>query len=133
MPIPADEFDSLDDDRPEIDLSPDTTQGTIYRFLLGNADRAFRQREIIAALDVPAGSVGPTLSRLEDHDLVDHRGQYWRVDDAAHAVASGAVLGTESADEVDGGFSDDEVRAWMETAVDPVDDSSSEVEDDRGS
>jgi hypothetical protein len=29
--------------------------------------------------------------------------------------------GAATADERDGGFSDDDVEAWMETAVDPID------------
>ncbi|MFC7140636.1 MarR family transcriptional regulator [Halosimplex aquaticum] len=120
MPISRDEFRTIDegeDGRP--DLSPDTTQGTIYRFLLKNADRAFRQREIVGAVDVPKGSVGPTLARLEAHGVVDHRGEYWSVADADHAVASAGALGAASADDRDGGFSDEEVAAWSETAVDP--------------
>jgi hypothetical protein len=58
-------------DDPSIDLGPDTTQGAVYRFLLGNADRAFRQREIVEAVDVPEGSVGPTLHRLEERALLN--------------------------------------------------------------
>lgn len=122
MPIPADEFDALDDDSPSIDLSPETTQGTVLRYLLENADRAYRQRELVAALDVPAGSIGPTLTRLENHGLVDHRGRYWRVGDDEHAVASATALGSEIADAVDGSFSEEATSAWMETAEDTVDD-----------
>lgn len=121
MPISDDEFQSIDGTRPTIDLAPDTTQGSLYRFLLENADKAFRQREIIDALDVPQGSVGPTLKRLEDHDLVEHRGRYWKIADTEHAVASAAHLGTATADARDGGFSDEALATWMETAVEPID------------
>lgn len=119
MPISKDEFRTIEggDDRP--DLSPDTTQGVIYRFLLRNADRAYRQREIVEAVDVPRGSVGPTLARLEEHGLVDHRGEYWSIEDAEHATATAGALGAVTADDRDGGFTDEEVAAWSETAVDP--------------
>lgn len=120
MPIPADEFESLEEEASHVDLSPETTQGRIYHFLLRNADAAYRQREIVEAVDVPAGSVGPTLSRLEEYGLVAHRGRFWRIEDTEAAVASALGLGTETADEVDGGFTDDEVSAWMETAVDQI-------------
>lgn len=120
MPISEAEFQTIDADTPEIDLSPDTTQGTLYRFLLDNADKAFRQREIAAAVDVPRGSIGPTLKRLERRGLVEHRGQYWKIADAEHATASAGLLGAATADDIDGGFSDDEIAEWMETAVDPV-------------
>lgn len=121
MPISKDEFQTINEDRSIPDLAPDTTQGKVYRFLLENADKAFRQREIVDAVDVPQGSVGPTLKRLEQHGLVDHRGQFWKIADAEHASASAGYLGAATADARDGGFADEEVEAWMETAVDPID------------
>ena len=121
MPISKDEFQTIDEERSIPDLAPDTTQGKVYRFLLENADKAFRQREIVDAVDVPQGSVGPTLKRLEQHGLVDHRGQFWKIADAEHAAASAGYLGAAAADARDGGFADEEVEAWMETAVDPID------------
>lgn len=122
MPISKDEFQALDEDGPMPDLARDTTQGQIYRFLLENADKAFRQREIVDAVDVPQGSVGPTLTRLEQYGLVDHRGRYWTIADAEHAAASAGLLGATAADEIDGGFSDEEVDQWMATAIDPIED-----------
>jgi len=125
MPISKDEFRSIDEDgRALPDLSVDTTQGTVYRFLLENADQAFRQREIVAAVEVPEGSVGPTLKRLEQHGLVEHRDHFWTIADAEHAIVSAGLHGATTADEIDGGFSDDDVDAWMDTAVDPIDDDS---------
>ena len=52
MPISKDEFRSINEDGASLpDLAPDTTQGAVYRFLLGHADQAFRQREIVDAVD----------------------------------------------------------------------------------
>ena len=114
MPISKDEFHSIDEDGRSLpDLAPDTTQGAVYRFLLEHADQAFRQREIVDA-------VGPTLKRLEEHGLVEHRDRFWTIADAEHAVASAGLHGAATADDIDGGFSDDDVEAWMETAVDPI-------------
>ena len=122
MPISRDEFRSIDEDGENLpDLSVDTTQGTVYRFLLEHADQAFRQREIVTAVDVPEGSVGPTLQRLEQHGLVEHRDHFWTIADAEHAVVSAGLHSATTADEIDGGFSDADVDAWMETAVDPID------------
>jgi len=121
MPISKDEFRSIDEDGLSLpDLSRGTTQGTVYRFLLEHADQAFRQREIVAAVDVPEGSVGPTLARLEEHGLVEHRDRFWAIADAEHAVFSAGLHGSATADEIDGGFSDRDVAKWMETAVDPI-------------
>jgi len=41
--------------------------------------------------------------------------------DAEHAVVSACYLTAATATEVDGGFSDADIEAWMETAVDPID------------
>lgn len=121
MPISKDEFQTIDEAGSSLpDLAPDTTQGKLYRFLLEHADQAFRQREIVDAVDVPEGSVGPTLKRLEQHGLVEHRDRFWAITDAEHAVASAGLHGVATADEIDGGFSDEDVDAWMETAVDPI-------------
>lgn len=122
MPISKDEFETIDDDEmPLRDLSADTTQGKIYRFLLEHADQAFRQREIVDAVDVPEGSVGPTLHRLEQWGLVDHRDRFWAIADAEHAVATAGLQTAATADDVDGGFTTRDVEVWMETAVDPID------------
>jgi len=121
MPISKDEFRSLDVDAPSLpDLAPDTPQGAVYRFLLRQADHAFRQREIVNAVDVPEGSVDPTLKRLEEHGLVEHRDRFWTIADAEHTVASAGMQGIATADDIDGGFSNDDVNIWMETAVDPI-------------
>jgi hypothetical protein len=130
MPISKDEFRSIDGDGPSLpDLAPDTTLGAVYRFLLEHADQAFRQREIVLAVDIPKGSVGPTLKRLEEHGLVEHRDRFWTIADAEHAVPSAGLHSAATADEIDGDFSDDDVEAWMETAVDPCD-SATEQDDE---
>lgn len=133
MPISQDEFRAIDTDGPTgLDLSPDTTQGTVFRFLLSNADRAFRQREIIEAVDVPKGSVGPTLKRLEERGLVEHRDRFWAVSDVEHAIAAAGIHSATAADELDGGFSDDEVEAWMETAAEPIGSASEDATEPEG-
>ena len=131
MPISKDEFRSIDEDGPSLpDLAPDTTQGTVYRFLLDHAGQTFGQQEIVDALDMPERSVGPTLKRLDEYDLVGHRDRFWTIVDAEHAVASAGLHGAATANDIDGGFSDNDVEAWMETAVDPIE---SETEQDEES
>lgn len=120
MPISKDEFQTIGEDSSVLDLSTETTQGKIYRFLLSNADKAFRQREIIDATDVPEGSVGPTLSRLEQHGIVEHRDRFWAIADGDHAVATAGYHGATTAEERDSGFDDKDVETWMETAVEPI-------------
>ena len=121
MPISKDEFRSLDEEGSSLpDLAPDTTQGKVYRFLLEHADQAFRQREIVDAIDVSQGSVGPALNHLVEYGLVEHRDCFWAIADAEHAVASTGVHGAATGNKIDGGFSNDDIDVWMETAVDPI-------------
>lgn len=121
MPLARDEFRTIDEDgRGLLDLSEDTTQGTVYRFLLKHSGLAFRQREIVDGVDVPKGSVGPTLTRLESRGLVEHRDRYWAIADAEQAVVSAGSHTVKTADELDGGFSSDDIETWMETAVEPI-------------
>lgn len=131
MPISKDEFQTIDEDgEPLLDLSADTTQGKLYRFLVSNAEQAFRQRELVDAVDVPKGSVGPTLKRLERRGLVEHRDQYWAIADAEHAVVSAGIHSAATADALDGGFSDEDIERWMETAVDPIESDTDETGDE---
>jgi hypothetical protein len=39
---------------------------------------------------------------------------------AEHAVASAGIHSAATADSIDGGFSDEDIEAWMETAVDLI-------------
>ena len=101
-------------------LSPDTTRGKIYRFLLENSDRSFGQREIAESVGVSGRSVGSILPRLKQQGLVEQEDNSWSISDTEHAVVSAGLLSARSADEHDGGFSDEEVDEWMEHAVDPI-------------
>lgn len=129
MPISKDEFRTIDEQGDTLpDLGPETTQGKVYRYLLNHADQAFRQREIVDAVDVPEGSVGPTLKRLEEHGMVDHRDRFWAIADAEHAVATAGLHGAASADAIDGKFSDEDIDSWMESAVDPIESEAGDTE-----
>jgi predicted transcriptional regulator of viral defense system len=77
MPINIDRFE----DEPEdvLDIKEGTQPHTILTFLTANDEQAFTQTEIYEATDIPRGSVGVVLSRLEDRGLVRHRGRYWAI------------------------------------------------------
>jgi len=93
MPINIDRFE----DEPEdvLDIKEGTQPYTVLTFLAANHEQAFTQTEIHEATEIPRGSVGVVLSRLEERGLVRHRGRYWAIaeDDrlasyAAHQAAS---------------------------------------------
>lgn len=80
MPIDIDRFEQT----PERELADDegpTNAERVLSFLAANRDKAFTPAEIREATDVPRGSIGVVLSRLEDRGLVRHRAKYWALGD----------------------------------------------------
>ncbi len=120
MPIDIDHFETA----PENELAARgeelTNAEQILSFLAAHDDQAFTPKEIRVATDVPRGSVGVVLSRLEESGLVRHRGEYWAAGDpeaidreltaAATARAAADRFGPEDPEEwgpgVDGGRED---------------------------
>lgn len=82
------EFDDYDPDAGRIDLSEGTNAYRILSFLAENPALGYTPKEIHQATEVPRGSVGSTLSRLEEHGLVRHKGDYWAIaeDDRLGAI-----------------------------------------------
>jgi hypothetical protein len=80
VPIDIDRFE----EGSNRDLRADgrTNAETILSFLAGSPEKAYTPKEIHGATGVARGSVGVVLSRLEDRELVRHRGEYWAVGDA---------------------------------------------------
>ena len=107
MPIDIERFE----ESPVEDLRAGgrTNAEEILAFLASSPDKAYTPKEIHERTDVPRGSVGVVLSRLEDRGLVRHRGEYWAIADVedvdttlnAMATARAATdrLGPEDPDE----------------------------------
>ncbi len=77
MPISIDRFE--DESKDILELTKGTQPYTVLTFLAANDDQAFTQTEIHEATEIPRGSVGVVLSRLEERGLVRHRGRYWAI------------------------------------------------------
>ena len=77
MPIDIDEFEKKSYET--IGIDEGTNADAVLRFLVKNDERAFTQSEIHDETEVKRGSVGAVLSRLEEADLVRHKGKYWAV------------------------------------------------------
>ncbi|WP_458209703.1 MarR family transcriptional regulator [Haladaptatus sp. NG-SE-30] len=91
MPIDRDEFEGLS--TAALDLKKGTNAHRVVAFLAANDDQAFSRGEIRDGAGIPDGSVGPVLSRLDEDDLVEHRGQYWTLDsDQLAAMDEGGLL-----------------------------------------
>lgn len=83
MPIDIDHFDDIAGDAP---VRPDTNKGAVLAFLAANPEQAYRPREIAEETGINPNSVGAVLARLDEADLVRHRGGYWAVAET-HPVA----------------------------------------------
>jgi DNA-binding transcriptional ArsR family regulator len=76
MPVQFDEYESSGDGV-ELTIREGSNAHRILAFLLDHPEKGFTPREIAEATDVPKGSVGPTLQRLAERDLVLHKQPYW--------------------------------------------------------
>jgi predicted transcriptional regulator of viral defense system len=104
MPISIDRFEDESEDT--LDITEGTQPHRILTFLTGNDDQAFTQTEIHEATDIPRGSVGVVLSRLEERGLVRHRGRYWAIADDERLAAFAAQQAASSSSTTDDYYGD---------------------------
>ena len=79
MPIDIEHFE--EGPAEELRARGRTNAEVILTFLASRSEKAFTPKEIHEATGISRGSVGVVLSRLEDRDLVRHRGEYWAIGD----------------------------------------------------
>ncbi|SFS67907.1 MarR family transcriptional regulator [Halostagnicola kamekurae] len=91
------------------DLPDENTNGrAILEFLAERPETGYRAGELATELDIPRGSVGTTLSRLETRGLVRHKGEYWAINPAAYDAHTASVVGLQTvADQFEGDYYDD--------------------------
>jgi len=77
MPIDIERFE--EDPVHELRAGDRTNAEQILSFLAASPNQAFTPKEIHEETGVARGSVGVVLSRLEDRELVRHRGEYWAI------------------------------------------------------
>ena len=114
MPIDIEEFESSDDEH--LQHGGETNADRVLGFLAANPDKAFTQSEIRDATGVKAGSISVVLSRLEDRDLVRHKGTYWALGDE-EAIASHVDM-AESTRAANERFGEEDIEEWHDHAVD---------------
>lgn len=117
MPVDFDEYRATCDGSEDVPLDPSSNAFRILRFLADNPAIGFKPSEIRAHVDVPAGSLNPTLSRLEASGLVEHESPYWSAADDDRLAALDGTLASMAAFE--GRHGDDDFEGWHETDVDP--------------
>ena len=112
MPIEIDAFETATEE----ELREPTNGERVVRFLLVHRDKAFTPVEIAERTDVKRSSIGTVLRRLEDRDLVRHKGDYWAIgeEDAVHEAAEfRRVL-----DDLDDRFGHEDLDEWGAHAAD---------------
>ena len=92
MPIDIERFE--EDPLDELRASGQTNAEEILSFLASSPEKAFTPKEIHEATEVPRGSVGVVLSRLEGRGLVRHRGEYWAIGDDEEIEETTTALAT---------------------------------------
>lgn len=79
------------------ELPNENTNGRyILEFLADDPDLGYRAGELAKELDLPRGSVGTTLSRLETRGLVRHKGEYWAINPQAYDAHTASLIGLET-------------------------------------
>ncbi|WP_290819500.1 MarR family transcriptional regulator [Halovivax sp.] len=74
------DIDRFDESSPE-ELGGLSNAELVLRFRYHNRDRAWKAREIARRTEVNENSIHPVLSRLEERELVRHKGPYWAITD----------------------------------------------------
>jgi DNA-binding transcriptional ArsR family regulator len=77
MPVEFDEYSESDGYGGSIE--PGSNSHEILSFLAEHPEQGFTPTEIHEHVDIPMGSIGPTLKRLEERELVRHKGPYWAI------------------------------------------------------
>lgn len=117
MPIDIDTFESSPPE--QLANTGETNADRVMRFLAAHPDQAFTQSEIRDATGVKAGSISVVLSRLEDRELVRHKGNYWALGEADEVAAYISML--ESSRAANERFGEEDMAEWLEHAVDNED------------
>jgi len=95
MPVQFDEYEAASE---EIDWAadPESNAFVILSFLAEHPETGFSPAEIHEATEVPRGSVGTTLRRLEERGLVQHKEPYWAVDPRSIDVYEAVLRSVEA-------------------------------------
>jgi Mn-dependent DtxR family transcriptional regulator len=116
MPIEVDEFEEAPDDALEIDRG--TNKWAVVEFLIEHSEKAFTPKEIESEVDVPEGSVGVILSRLEEKGIVRHKGKYWTLERDDKLAGLSAMLASTQA--LNDELGEEDISEWAEHAEEDV-------------
>jgi hypothetical protein len=118
MPVEFDEYRE-NQEGGGLSIDPGSNAYEVLSFLAEHPDLGFKPSEIRDHVDMPKGSLNPTLARLEERGLVEHEAPYWSVgDDDRLAAITGTMYSMKAFEEH---YGDDDFGEWHGTDVDPRD------------
>lgn len=117
MPVDFDDYRRQRGESTDLPVDPDSNAFAVLSFLATHPDLGFKPAEIHEEVDIPKGSLNPTLSRLEERGLVEHEPPYWSAADDDRVAAVGGTMYSMEAFEAHHG--EDDFSGWDESDVDP--------------
>ena len=111
MPV---QFDSYDEDKGRIDLTEGSNAYAILSFLAQHPEQGFTPTEIHETTEIAYGSVGPTLKRLEERNLVRHKEPYWSIGHEDHLAMYAGMQSTVEA--IEERFGSEDPDDWLMNA-----------------
>ena len=117
MPIEFDEYRETQEATETLAMDPGSNAHKILSFLAEHPTLGFKPSEIAGEVEIPRGSLNPTLARLKKQELVEHEPPYWSAADDDRIAAVGATMYSMQAFEEH--YEEDEFFEWDETDVDP--------------
>ena len=119
MPVEFDEYRRDLKDGETLAIDPGSNAYEILSFSAEYRDLGFKLSEIAEEVDLPRGSLNPTLARLKEQGLVEHEPPYWSIVNDDRVAAVGATVYSMRAFEER--YEDDNFSGWERTDVDPQD------------
>ncbi|MGQ3412531.1 MarR family transcriptional regulator [Natrinema sp. LN54] len=111
MPIDIETFDESSSD----ELNTLTNGEMVVRFLATNDDKAYTPSEIAERIDIKKNSIGTVLSRLEDRNLVRHKGDYWAIGE--RETVRDAYRTHRIMEALDERYGEEDLEEWREHAA----------------
>lgn len=119
MPVNFEDYRSEREGLEDLPIDPNSNAYLVLTFLARHPGLGFKPAEIHEQVDIPKGSLNPTLGRLKERGLVEHEPPYWSAaDDDRLAGIAGTLFSMQAFEDR---YGTDGFDGWRETDADPRD------------